>query len=148
METNLATVDQVLNDHASELRHDFVGYRNHVYRVANLCFAMVGEDGDKLEKIAVAAVFHDLGIWTNQTFDYIAPSVALAREHLAAQWTDEGHRREHGADVDDARRIGDVLRALAQQERAIWRERTPPRPVAPGRLSELQACAVTDSRAL
>ena len=38
----------------------------------------------RLEKIAVAAVFHDLGIWTNHTFDYIAPSVALAREHLSA----------------------------------------------------------------
>jgi hypothetical protein len=85
METNLATVDQVLNNHASELRHDFVGYRNHVYRVANLCLAIAGEERHRLEKIAVAAVFHDLGIWTNQTFDYIAPSVALAREHLAAR---------------------------------------------------------------
>ena len=35
-----------------------------------------------LEKIAVAAVFHDLGIWTNKTFDYVAPSVALAGEYL------------------------------------------------------------------
>jgi hypothetical protein len=85
METSLQTVDQVLNDHASELRHDFVGYRNHVYRVANLCLAIAGDDREELEKIAVAAVFHDLGIWTNQTFDYIAPSVALAREHLAAR---------------------------------------------------------------
>jgi hypothetical protein len=36
------------------------------------------QDRVDLEKIAVAAVFHDLGIWTNKTFDYIAPSVALA----------------------------------------------------------------------
>src|SRR5262249_16255094 len=46
-----------------------------------------------LEKLAVAAVYHDLGIWTNHTFDYIAPSVALAREHLAgrgmADWIPE-----------------------------------------------------------
>jgi hypothetical protein len=39
----------------------------------------------ELEKIAVAAAFHDLGIWTDHTFDYIAPSAALAREHLAAR---------------------------------------------------------------
>jgi hypothetical protein len=39
----------------------------------------------EVEKIAVAAVFHNLGIWTNHTFDYIAPSVALARDHLAAR---------------------------------------------------------------
>ena len=43
------------------------------------------KDGVDLEKIAVAAVIHDLGIWTNKTFDYIAPSAALAREHLAAR---------------------------------------------------------------
>lgn len=78
-ETNLPTVDQVLNERASELGRDFVGYRNHVYRVANLCLAIVGEERDELEKIAVAAVFHDLGIWTNHTFDYIAPSASRAR---------------------------------------------------------------------
>jgi HD superfamily phosphodiesterase len=55
-----------------------------VYRVVNLCLAIVGDSRAELEKIAVAAVFHDLGIWTNHTFDYIAPSVTLAREHLAA----------------------------------------------------------------
>jgi len=83
--TSLPTVEEVLNDHASELGHDLIAYRNHVYRVANLCLAIVGDKPVELEKIAVAAVFHDLGIWTNHTFDYIAPSVVLAREHLAAR---------------------------------------------------------------
>jgi hypothetical protein len=83
--TSLPTVEQVLDDHASELGHDFMAYRNHVYRVVNLCLAIVGDNHVDLEKIAVAAAFHDLGIWTNQTFDYIAPSVAVAREYLAAR---------------------------------------------------------------
>jgi hypothetical protein len=82
---SLPTVEGVLHDHASELGHDLAAYRNHVYRVVNLCLALVGDRHVELEKIAVAAVFHDLGIWTNNTFDYIAPSVALAREHLAAR---------------------------------------------------------------
>ena len=82
--TSIPTIDEVLHDHAAELGHDFSAYRNHVYRVANLCAAMVDGRGD-LEKIAVAAVFHDLGIWTKKTFDYIAPSVALAREYLTAR---------------------------------------------------------------
>jgi hypothetical protein len=82
--TSLPTVEEVLDDHAAELGHDFIAYRNHVYRVVNLCLAIVG-DGRELEKIAVAAVFHDLGIWTNKTFDYIAPSVTIARAHLAAR---------------------------------------------------------------
>ena len=83
--TSLPTVEEVLDDHASELGHDLIAYRNHVYRVANLCLAIVGDRRVELEKIAVAAVFHDLGIWTNNTFDYIAPSVAIARKHLAAR---------------------------------------------------------------
>jgi len=83
--TSLPTVEEVLDDHASELGHDLIAYRNHVYRVVNLCLAIVGDRRVEVEKIAVAAVFHDLGIWTNKTFDYITPSVALAREHLSAR---------------------------------------------------------------
>ena len=83
--TSLPTVDEVLDIHASELGHDLIAYRNHVYRVVNLCLAIVGDSRVELEKIAVAAVFHDLGIWTNNTFDYIAPSVAIARKYLAAR---------------------------------------------------------------
>jgi hypothetical protein len=83
MLTRIPTIDDVLNDHATALGDDCVAYRNHVYRIANLCVAMVGRS--ELEKIAVAAVFHDLGIWTNGTFDYIAPSVSLAHDYLVAR---------------------------------------------------------------
>jgi hypothetical protein len=89
--TSIPTVDDVLHDHATALGDDFVAYRNHVYRVVNLCVAFAGRR--ELEKIAVAAVFHDLGIWTNGTFDYIAPSIALAHDYLVARacegWTAE-----------------------------------------------------------
>src|SRR5512144_3122768 len=83
--TSLPTIEEVLAEHASELGRDLIAYRNHVYRVVNLCLALLGVSHVALEKIAVAAVFHDLGIWTNNTFDYIAPSVAIARRHLAAR---------------------------------------------------------------
>ena len=78
--TRVQTIDDVLSDYATALRDDFVGYRNHVYRIVNLCVAMAGRS--EFEKIAVAAVFHDLGILANGTFDYIAPSVALAHDYL------------------------------------------------------------------
>ncbi len=64
--TRIATIDEVLDEHATVLRGDFVGYRNHVYRIVNLCVAIAGRR--EIEKIAVAAVFHDLGIWTNATW--------------------------------------------------------------------------------
>ena len=56
--TSLPTVDEVLDHHASELGHDLIAYRNHVYRVLNPCLAIVGDSGVEVEKIAVAAVFH------------------------------------------------------------------------------------------
>ena len=37
----------------------------------------------QIEKIAVATAFHDLGIWTDGTFDYLQPSVRLASAYLA-----------------------------------------------------------------
>ena len=80
--TSIPLIDAILQDHAVVLRGDFSGYRNHVYRVVNLSAALAGRS--ELEKIAVAAAFHDLGIWTNHTFDYIAPSMALARDYLIA----------------------------------------------------------------
>jgi hypothetical protein len=83
--TSLSTVEEVLHDHAPELGDDLIAYRNHVYRVVNLCLAIAGDGHVEVEKTAVAAVFHDLAIWTNKTFDYIAPSVALAREYLEAR---------------------------------------------------------------
>jgi hypothetical protein len=89
--TRVPTIDDVLDDHATALRDDFLAYRNHVYRIVNLCVAHVGRS--ELEKIAVAAVFHDLGIWTSGTFDYIAPSIALAHDymvtHARVDWTVE-----------------------------------------------------------
>ena len=80
--TEIATLDEILNDHAGELGRDFTPYRNHAYRVANLCFVLAGSDPAQLRKIAVAAAFHDLGIWTDGTFDYLPPSVRLASDYL------------------------------------------------------------------
>ncbi len=37
---------------------------------------------DDAEKIAIAAVFHDLGVWTHHTMDYLPLSVELLSGHL------------------------------------------------------------------
>jgi hypothetical protein len=80
--TEIAELDDVLDAHAPALAGDLTGYRNHAYRVTNLCLAL-SPSGDR-KKVALAAAFHDLGIWTAGTFDYVPPSVELARAHLAA----------------------------------------------------------------
>ena len=87
------TAEAVLAVHAGALRTDGAAYRNHVYRVLNLCAAQCPREPEQLEKIAIAAAFHDLGIWTDGTFDYVEPSVRLARDHLVSiqrtDWTRE-----------------------------------------------------------
>jgi hypothetical protein len=88
--TAIPIVDEVMQAHASALGGDYVTYRNHAYRVANLCRLLADPDPQQMQKVAIAAAFHDLGIWTAGTFDYLAPSIALASAYLArigrAEW--------------------------------------------------------------
>ena len=89
----LRIIDDVLFAHAQQLGADLPAYRNHAYRVANLCAALGPPDADRGEKIAIAAAMHDLGIWTADTFDYLGPSIELATTHLRSwgrpEWTAE-----------------------------------------------------------
>jgi hypothetical protein len=82
MLTAIGTLDGLLDAHAAAIGGDITAYRNHTYRVMNLCVAQSSNAPAQLEKIAIAAAFHDLGIWTDGTFDYLEPSVALARSYL------------------------------------------------------------------
>jgi hypothetical protein len=89
----IPTLDTLLQAHAPALGDDYTAYRNHTYRVANACVALSPEGPDVVEKIAIAAALHDIGIWTNGTFDYLEPSTAHAVAHLErtgrADWVPE-----------------------------------------------------------
>jgi hypothetical protein len=91
--TEIATLDELLDAHAAALGKDFMAYRNHTYRVVNLCAALSSREPEQIEKMAIAAAFHDLGIWTEGTFDYLPPSIRLVAAHLAhsgrAGWASE-----------------------------------------------------------
>ncbi len=77
----------------NQLGSDAIAYKNHCYRVLNFYAAFVAKTPDNLNKGAIAIAFHDLGIWTEHTFDYLPPSEQLARDYLSA---------DHNADwVDD-----------------------------------------------
>ncbi|MGD0679157.1 MAG: hypothetical protein ABSC94_27480 [Polyangiaceae bacterium] len=75
-------IDEILRPHADALGNDFTGYRNHAQRVALSCESLANFDEVARQQVHIAAAFHDLGIWTHGTFDYLAPSVALACEYL------------------------------------------------------------------
>jgi hypothetical protein len=62
----IAALDGLLASHAGALGGDAEGYRNHAYRVANLCAALAPGPAVELEKIGVVAALHDIGIWTDR----------------------------------------------------------------------------------
>ncbi|MEI6639954.1 MAG: HD domain-containing protein [Chlorobium sp.] len=91
--TTYALLDDLLLGYKELLGGDYDSYRNHCMRVFNFCRAFAGDSADAANKIALAALFHDLGIWSDITFDYIVPSQLLARRYLEkcgrVDWIDE-----------------------------------------------------------
>jgi hypothetical protein len=72
-------IDTIFRLYNQQLGSNFVPYRNHVYRVFNLTLAK--HKPDSIRVLEVAAAFHDLGIYTHSTFDYLDPSIELALQY-------------------------------------------------------------------
>lgn len=100
--TSWPIVDEALAPFRGAIGDDWDGYRNHVLRVLNFCAAL-GDDAVVPDTLVIAAAFHDLGIWSDRTFDYLAPSAAQARAYTCA------HHAAPGADA--------VERAILQHHR-------------------------------
>lgn len=75
--------EEILGSFSSALNGDLVAYRNHVCRVLNYYLALTGQSSPS-SAVLIASAFHDLGIWTNGTFDYLPPSVDLAKSYLSS----------------------------------------------------------------
>jgi hypothetical protein len=82
IEKNIPLVEEILDRHKADLGTDHPGYRNHVYRMIHFSLAQGQFSDDEKNKIIVAACFHDLGIWTARTFDYLPPSIELAAKYV------------------------------------------------------------------
>lgn len=90
---NLEHIDGILSGWKSTIGEEYQGYRNHVARVVNFCLYLHPCSAEELRKIEVAACFHDIGIWTANTFDYLPPSILSAKDYLVTHgledWTRE-----------------------------------------------------------
>lgn len=82
IEENIPLVNQILEPFTPSLRGDFPGYRNHVYRMINFCLVQGDFVEEEKRKIMIAGCFHDIGIWTGDTFDYLPPSISAAIAYL------------------------------------------------------------------
>lgn len=84
-------VSAMLTPFADALGSARPGYTNHVIRVLLHCdqlWARAGGSGDPPSRqleYRTTGVFHDLGIWTDKTFDYLVPSIDLAAAYLEGQ---------------------------------------------------------------
>ncbi len=93
IEEQIPLLESILGDWEETMGSDYKPYKNHVYRVVHFCLALHQCRQDDKEKFIIAGCFHDLGIWANETLDYLAPSAELAKQYLKAhgqeQWSTE-----------------------------------------------------------
>ena len=93
IETSLPLMEEILLSWRDRVGVDYDGYRGHVYRMFNFCLALRECSEDEKKKIAIAACFHDIGLWSDHTVDYILPSVAQVKKYLSQEglesWSEE-----------------------------------------------------------
>lgn len=91
--TSQEVIENILNPWRTQIGAAFHGYRGHVYRTWNICLALRSCSADEQQKLAVIAAFHDLGLWSDNTADYLEPSATRAAEwlqqHGRNDWIDE-----------------------------------------------------------
>ncbi len=93
IEERIPLLEEIFGTWENELGSDYEGYKNHVYQMIHFCFALHACTDEERKKIIIAGCFHDLGIWTNSTIDYLPPSIALAKKYVQQnnleQWAHE-----------------------------------------------------------
>ena len=83
IEINNALIEEILSLWKDRIGGDFAGYRGHVYRMFNFCLALHPCSEDEKKRLAIAACFHDIGLWSAHAVDYIQPSVSAVRQYLS-----------------------------------------------------------------
>lgn len=78
-------IETILQEYQTTIDADYQGYLNHCKRVAACCLILSQDSNEEtIRKIAIAAAFHDIGIWTSKTIDYLEPSVKVMLSYLTA----------------------------------------------------------------
>lgn len=75
--TESRQLEDVLTKFSRALGNHLPLYRGHCYRILNYMICLQKHQ-DNLRLLEVMVAFHDLGIWTHGTMDYLKPSFDLA----------------------------------------------------------------------
>jgi hypothetical protein len=93
IETKNDLIEEILAAWKDRIGDDYLGYRGHVYRMFNFCLAIGSCTEEEKTKLAIAACFHDIGLWSAHTVDYIPPSVSEVKRYLSEtgrqEWSEE-----------------------------------------------------------
>jgi len=93
IEKEIPLLESILSNWKDTIGTKYQGYRNHVYRMINFCFSLRECSDEEREKIIIAGAFHDIGIWIEETVDYIPPSIPPAIAYLKSRnlehWSEE-----------------------------------------------------------
>ncbi|HKY90871.1 MAG TPA: hypothetical protein VJM11_07515, partial [Nevskiaceae bacterium] len=89
IEPHLGLLEAILAPWKDAIGKDFDAYRNHVYRMIHFCLALHACGDVEKQKIIIAGAFHDIGIWSDSTIDYLPPSCARARAYLIENKLDD-----------------------------------------------------------
>lgn len=84
IETRIDLVEDILSPWRETIGADYEAYRGHVYRMLHCCLALHPATAEERDRLIVAAVHHDIGLWTANTLDYLPPSIDQARIWLEA----------------------------------------------------------------
>lgn len=86
-QAGLQLLDSILETYRPVIDRDYQGYRNHCVKVYLYSVRVMPRPADSegaavLRKLAIALAFHDIGLWTARTIDYLDPSITVAMEYL------------------------------------------------------------------
>lgn len=78
-------MDEHLQRFKKDIGGDYEGYRNHNLRV--LSFALhflrdIGVTPKEKKALAIAAAYHDVGLWSDRTLRYLTPSYIQSLKHV------------------------------------------------------------------
>lgn len=81
----IPSIESLIEPYRSDLGKKYDAYRNHVLRQLAFCEQLGGAEITHDTRFAwtIAGAFHDLGIWSDKTWDYLGPSNAIAQRWLS-----------------------------------------------------------------
>ena len=93
IETTHELIEIILAKWEGAIGEDYLGYKGHVYRMFNFCLALHPCTEEENTKLAIAACFHDMGLWPDRTLDYLPASISHAAQYLSdsgrEEWSEE-----------------------------------------------------------